>query len=175
MKGKLKAAAAFSLALLFVCVGITNCFGAAAYDVNGDGYFSVDDARLAFSIVSKITKGTTAQISACDANGDGRADLADVNMLFTYATEGDMSYFIDTMKALRCRLCTLNIRRGLLRRSKRGLTGMKPWQVKDHRTVSSSLKTALNPHICVRAVNAMALYMNILAGSAPRRKRLSTI
>ena len=99
MKGKLKAAAAFSLALLFVCVGITNCFGAAAYDVNGDGYFSVDDARLAFSIVSKITKGTTAQISACDANGDGRADLADVNMLFTYATEGDMSYFIDTMKA----------------------------------------------------------------------------
>ena len=99
MKGMFKTAAALMLTLLFICAGITNCLGAVAYDVDGDGCFSVADARLAFSIVSKITKGTSAQISACDANGDGRADLSDVNMLFTYASEGDMNFFIDSMKA----------------------------------------------------------------------------
>ncbi len=99
VKRKLKTAASAALAALFICIGTLPCFAAVKGDVNGDGYFSVEDARLAFNIVSKITKGTSAQRAACDYNGDGSADLIDVDLLFTAANEGDMTYFIERMKA----------------------------------------------------------------------------
>ena len=99
VKGKFKAFSALVLATAVAFAAAVGCLAAVPNDVNGDGYFSVEDARLAFSIVSEITKGTSAQISACDVNGDGKADLSDVNKLFIYASEGDLNYFTESMKA----------------------------------------------------------------------------
>lgn len=100
MKGKFKAVLSTALVVAFLCLSVTNCFSGVLYrDINGDGYFTMEDVKLVLNFVSRVTKPTPEQLSASDINGDGSVDLMDVNILYSYANTNDMEFFVEEMKA----------------------------------------------------------------------------
>ena len=61
--------------------------GAMAGDINGDGYVTSDDARLALRYSAGMEKPTSAQKSAADVNGDGKLTLEDVKLILNSALD----------------------------------------------------------------------------------------
>lgn len=56
-------------------------------DINGDGYITSDDSRLALRFSAGMEKPTTAQKKASDMNGDGVVTLADVKLIMAEALD----------------------------------------------------------------------------------------
>jgi len=50
-------------------------------DVNNDGVLNVIDARICLQVALGFLQPTSAQLSACDVNGDGQATLADAQQI----------------------------------------------------------------------------------------------
>ena len=56
-------------------------------DVNGDGYVTLDDARLVLRFSGGMEIPTAEQIAVCDMNSDGKATLEDVKLVMAEALD----------------------------------------------------------------------------------------
>lgn len=72
-----------SLILTAPTVKAANIMG----DVNGDGYVTLDDARLVLRFSGGMEIPTAEQIAVCDMNSDGKATLEDVKLVMAEALD----------------------------------------------------------------------------------------
>ena len=73
----------FSLNLIAPVVSAADVLG----DVNGDGYITTDDARVALRFSAGMAKPTSAQKASADADGNGKITLEDVKLILTDALD----------------------------------------------------------------------------------------
>ena len=65
-------------------------------DVDGDGYITSDDARLALRFAGAMKKPTSAQKAAADVNSDGKVTLEDVSTIL--AESLDLENYADSLE-----------------------------------------------------------------------------